>query len=147
MRDPDTEAALAAAFENGRPRDVTRLHRRDDMPDGMERAGAWPIAELRRPTHMLTRILARARPSPVLVRMRSRSTSASPPSTAIISRPVLVLVSAPGSARDRNCEPASMMHLMMANKSKVERASRSIRVSPKMPPGGRHGVGQHLRLR
>jgi hypothetical protein len=32
------------------------------------------------------------RPSAVRVRIRSRSTSASPPSTAIISRPVLVAV-------------------------------------------------------
>ena len=33
MRDAESEAALAAAFENGRPRDVTRLYRRDDLPD------------------------------------------------------------------------------------------------------------------
>jgi protein-L-isoaspartate(D-aspartate) O-methyltransferase len=33
MRDTETEAALAAAFENGGPRDVTRLYRRDDLPD------------------------------------------------------------------------------------------------------------------
>jgi protein-L-isoaspartate(D-aspartate) O-methyltransferase len=33
MRDAESEAALAAAFENGRARDVTRLYRRDDLPD------------------------------------------------------------------------------------------------------------------
>jgi hypothetical protein len=33
--------------------------------------------------------------------MRSRSTSAKPPRTASIKRPVLVLVSAHGSAKDR----------------------------------------------
>jgi hypothetical protein len=43
----------------------------------------------------------------VRVRIRSRSTSAKPPRTAIISRPVLVAVSAHGSAGDRNCPPAS----------------------------------------
>jgi protein-L-isoaspartate(D-aspartate) O-methyltransferase len=33
MRDERSEAALSAAFENGRPQDVTRLYRRDDIPD------------------------------------------------------------------------------------------------------------------
>jgi hypothetical protein len=49
------------------------------------------------------RFCARLRPSAVRVRIRSRSTSASPPRTAIISRPVLVPVSAHGSASERNC--------------------------------------------
>jgi hypothetical protein len=49
------------------------------------------------------RFCARLRPSPVRVRIRSRSTSANPPNTAIISRPVLVPVSAHGSANERNC--------------------------------------------
>ena len=74
------------------------------------------------------RSLARARPSAVRVRIRSRSTSANPPRMAIISRPVLVDVSAHGSASDRNCAPASTMRLTMANRSKVERANRSMRV-------------------
>ena len=46
--------------------------------------------------------LARLLPSAVRVRIRSRSTSASPPSTLSIKRPVLVPVSAHGSANDRN---------------------------------------------
>lgn len=33
MRDAKTEAALAAALENGRVQEVTRLYRRDDVPD------------------------------------------------------------------------------------------------------------------
>jgi protein-L-isoaspartate(D-aspartate) O-methyltransferase len=33
MRDPDSEAALAAAFEKGRVEEVTRLYHRDDVPD------------------------------------------------------------------------------------------------------------------
>jgi protein-L-isoaspartate(D-aspartate) O-methyltransferase len=33
MRDPDSEAALAAAFEKGGVENVTRLYRRDDVPD------------------------------------------------------------------------------------------------------------------
>jgi len=53
------------------------------------------------------RFCARLRPSAVRVRTRSRSTSARPPSTAIISRPVLAPVSAHGSAKDRNCALAS----------------------------------------
>ena len=57
------------------------------------------------------RALARLLPSAVRVRMRPRSTSAKPPRTVIISRPVLVLVSAHGSAKDRNCALASTMDL------------------------------------
>jgi hypothetical protein len=56
--------------------------------------------------------LARLLPSAVRVRIRSRSTSARPPRTAIISRPVLVPVSAHGSARERNCALASTMHAL-----------------------------------
>jgi protein-L-isoaspartate(D-aspartate) O-methyltransferase len=33
MRDPESEAALAAAFARGRVGEVTRLYRRDDIPD------------------------------------------------------------------------------------------------------------------
>jgi len=33
MRDPDSEAALAAAFEKGGVENVARLYRRDDVPD------------------------------------------------------------------------------------------------------------------
>jgi hypothetical protein len=58
------------------------------------------------------------------------------PRTAIISRPVLVDVSAHGSASDRNCPPASTICLTMANRSNVERASRSIRVTVTTSPGG-----------
>ena len=48
------------------------------------------------------RFCARLRPSAVRVRIRSRSTSANPRNTAIISRPVLVVVLAYGSASERN---------------------------------------------
>jgi len=75
-------------------------------------------------------------PSAVRVRIRSRSTSASPPNTASINRPVLVPVSAHGSAKDRNCALASTMRLTMPNRSKVLRASRSIRVTVTTSPGG-----------
>jgi hypothetical protein len=51
--------------------------------------------------------LARLLPSAVRVRIRSRSTSASPPKTASINRPVLLVLSAHGSAKDRNCALAS----------------------------------------
>jgi hypothetical protein len=55
--------------------------------------------------------LARLLPSAVRVRIRSRSTSAKPPSTASIKRPILVPVSAHGSAKDLNCALASTMRL------------------------------------
>ena len=48
MRDPDSEAALAAAFKNGRVEEVTQLHRRDDVPAMLKgkrlqvSIAAWP---------------------------------------------------------------------------------------------------------
>jgi len=77
--------------------------------------------------------LARLLPSAVRVRIRSRSTSGRPPRTASIKRPVLVPVSAHGSAR--NCALASTMRLTMPNRSKVLRASRSMRVAVATSPG------------
>jgi hypothetical protein len=64
------------------------------------------------------RFCARVRPSAVRVRIRSRSTSASPPNTAIISRPVLVPVSAHGSASERNC--AFGVHDLLDDGEQVE---------------------------
>jgi hypothetical protein len=83
------------------------------------------------------RVCARLRPSAVRVRIRSRSTSASPPRTAITSRAVLVPVSAHGSASERNCALASTICLTMPNRSKVLRARRSIRVTVTTSPGAR----------
>ena len=79
--------------------------------------------------------LARLLPSAVRVRIRSRSTSAKPPSTASINRPVLVPVSAHGSVKDRNCAFASTMRLTIPNRSRVLRASRSMRVTVTTSPG------------
>ena len=46
MRDPSSEAALAAAFEKGRVQEVTRFHRRDDLPekDCWLRGTGWCLA-------------------------------------------------------------------------------------------------------
>jgi protein-L-isoaspartate(D-aspartate) O-methyltransferase len=46
MRDPQSEAALAAAFEKGRVREVTRLYRGDDAPeeDCWLRGTGWSLA-------------------------------------------------------------------------------------------------------
>jgi hypothetical protein len=87
------------------------------------------IDRLARSTFDLFAIVAfaRLRPSAVRVRIRSRSTSAKPPRTAIISRPVLVAVSAHGSARDRNWPPASTMRLKA-------RRSRSWHEATTSPP-------------
>ena len=79
--------------------------------------------------------LVEFRPSP---RLRASTTGrpglsgsgrhpASPPGTAVINRPAPVDVSAHGSASDRNRSPAFTMRLTMANRSKIERARRSIR--------------------
>ena len=68
------------------------------------------------------RFAARLRPSAVRVRIKSRSTSAKPPRTAIIKRPVLVAVSAHGSASDRNCALAS--HNPLDDGEEVEGAAR-----------------------
>src|SRR6202162_4129150 len=86
--------------------------------------------ELRRSPHVLP---ARLRPAAAL--RRPGADQVALPSTAIISRPVLVAVSAHGSASDRNCPPASTICLTMANRSKVERASRAIRVTGTTSPG------------
>jgi protein-L-isoaspartate(D-aspartate) O-methyltransferase len=46
MRDEESEAALAAAFEKGRGQEVTRLYRRDDVPgdDCWVRGTGWCLA-------------------------------------------------------------------------------------------------------
>ena len=79
--------------------------------------------------------LARLLPSAVWVRISSRSTSASPPSTASINRPVLLVLSAHCSAKDRNSALASTIRLTMPNRSNVLRASRSILVTVTTSPG------------
>jgi hypothetical protein len=50
-------------------------------------------------------------------------------------RPVLLALSAQGSASDRNCALASTMRLTIPNRSKVLRARRSIRVTVTTSPG------------
>ena len=92
------------------------------------------------------RRFARLRPSAVRVRIRSRSTSAKPPSTASISRPVLVPVSAHGSASERNCALASVMRLTMANRSKVLRASQPVDARHHHHVAGGEGVEQFEKL-
>jgi hypothetical protein len=73
------------------------------------------------------RFIARLRPSAVRVRIRSRSTSARPPRTAIIKRPVLVPVSAHGSATERNRALASTICLTMANRGSRHKTGRIAR--------------------
>jgi hypothetical protein len=58
---------------------------------------------------------ARCRPSSVLVRIRWRSNSASPPSTVSINRPWGVVVSAQGSPRERKLAPASQIVARLTN--------------------------------
>jgi hypothetical protein len=52
------------------------------------------------------------------VRIRSRSTSANPPSTAIISRPVLVVVSVHGFIGERELRPG--IHDLLDDGEQVE---------------------------
>jgi hypothetical protein len=68
------------------------------------------------------RCCARLRPSAVRVRTRSRSMSAKPRSTAIISRPRLVPVSAHGSANERNC--AFSVHDLLDDGEQVKGTTR-----------------------
>jgi hypothetical protein len=86
------------------------------------------------------RFCARLRPSAVRVRIRSRSRSARPPKTAIINRPVLVPVSAHGSASERNGALASTICLMIAKRAKVLREAVNPRHSH--PVAGSEG-GEH----
>jgi protein-L-isoaspartate(D-aspartate) O-methyltransferase len=46
LRDAESEAALAAAFEKGRAQEVTRLYRRDDVPEEncWLRGTGWSLA-------------------------------------------------------------------------------------------------------
>ena len=62
-------------------------------------------SELRLRPNLTPRALARSRPSLVRTLIRSRSNSASPPSTVSISRPCDVVVSAHVSLSDRNPAP------------------------------------------
>ena len=82
------------------------------------------------------RSLARLRPSAVRVRIGSQPPSTSPPRTAIVSRPVLVAVSAQSSTSDRNCP----RHPRSASRSRTGQRSpprRPIRVTATTPPGAR----------
>ena len=74
------------------------------------------------------RFCARLRPSAVRVRIRSRSTSARPPRTAIINRPVLVPVSAHGSASDRNLRLG--VHDLLNDGEQVKGAAREAVYAP-----------------
>jgi len=80
---------------------------------------------------------ARFRPSSVLARISSRSNSASPPSTVSISLPCAVVVSAHASASDLKPAPAFATASSTLSRSRVERASRSSRVTSNTSPAPR----------
>jgi hypothetical protein len=63
-------------------------------------------------------------PSAVRVRIRSRSTSASPPSTASIKRPVLLVLSAHGSAKGQGSELRLGVHDALDDGEQIEGAAR-----------------------
>src|SRR5262245_59182941 len=91
------------------------------------------------------------RPSPVLARIRSRSNSASPPSTVSMSRPCGVVVSAQASPSDLKAAPAWPTASRMLSKSRVLRASWSRRNILSSPDFQRRGfevedVGRRLNL-
>ena len=67
----------------------------------------------------MTHCCASTQPAVLSERLRK------PPRTAIIKRPVLVPVSARGSASDRNCALASTICLTMANRSNVRMRSEN----------------------
>jgi hypothetical protein len=84
------------------------------------------------------RALARSRPSPVRTRMRSRSNSASPPSTVSINRPCDVVVSAHVSPSDRNPASLAVMVARVFNRSRVDRGQ------PVEPRHHQHVAGARL---
>jgi hypothetical protein len=79
--------------------------------------------------------LARLLPSAVRVRIRSRSTSASPPNTASINRPVLAPVSAHGFGRGSELRLGVRELFDDAKTGKVLRARRSIKIRHGSPYG------------
>src|SRR6516164_5826812 len=79
--------------------------------------------------------LARARPSLVRARISSRSNSARPPKTVSIKRPCAVVVSAHASAKDRKPAFRSVIASSVFNRSRVDRARRSSRVTVRTSPG------------
>jgi hypothetical protein len=83
------------------------------------------------------RAIARARPSPVLALISSRSNSARPPSTVSINRPCGVVVLAQVSPRERKPAFRSPIDARTFNRSLVERASRSSRVTITTSPASR----------
>ena len=92
------------------------------------------------------RFCARLRPSAVRVRIRSRSTSARPPRTTIISRPVLVSVSAQGSANERNCTLAGLAKTFPQALNTYRRSWASLPspASRPYPGGGTRGLRRRL---
>jgi hypothetical protein len=67
-------------------------------------------------------------------RIRSRSNSASPPSTVSISRPCAVVVSAQASPKERNPALLPVIAASVFSRSRVDRASRSSRVTISTSP-------------
>ena len=94
----------------------------------------WCTVSLGLRPMMTPRALARCRPSPVRVRIRSRSNSARPPRTVSISRPCEVVVSAQVSRSDLNPAPFSDTSPSTFNRSRVDLASRSSRVTTSTSP-------------
>src|SRR5580704_13956415 len=88
----------------------------------------WSVSLNGRPI-FCPRATARARPSPVRARIRSRSNSARPPSTVNIKRPCDVVVSAHASPSERKPAFLPVIAASVFNRSRVDRASRSSRVT------------------
>ena len=82
----------------------------------------------------LPRALARSRPSLVRARISSRSNSAKPPSTVKIRRPWRVVVSAHVSPSERKPGRLAVIAASVLRRSRVERASRSSRVTISTSP-------------
>jgi len=79
----------------------------------------WPVSFGLRP-RMTPLAFARSRPSPVRVRISSRSNSANPPNTVSISRPCAVVVSAHVSLRDLKPAPFSAIVPSRLRRSRVD---------------------------
>jgi hypothetical protein len=99
----------------------------------------WPVSFGLRP-RITPLAFARSRPSPVRVRISSRSNSANPPNAVSIKRPCAVVVSAQVSLRDLKPAPFSPMVPSRFRRSRVDRANRSKRVTTNTSPFARSAI-------
>ena len=140
---PALSARLGYSCCQPRNRAVVDVVAPGDLPHGLafscgaKTSSCWCGVSFGLRPNFTPRALARARPSPVRARIRSRSNSASPDSTVTISRPCDVVVSAHVSPRIGTRPSCRSWSASVFNRSRVDRASRSSRVTISTSPSER----------